>query len=134
MVDRNEETQSEWGELKNLASQKTGKRVGGHELGWGKDSTGNALLILNSVAAVFYNTPRSIRFSSTPQLKSLSPSIHFQVGPQPIPVTWSLRPSNKAGKFAWAVDDEEFGEQKKLTTAELSEAIETKLQQFLPIH
>jgi len=130
MAKKNEEAQSEWEKLKHSISQKRGKRVGGNELSWDKDLSGNALLVLNFVAASFYDRPRLIRFSSTPQLKSLSPSVHIQVGKAPAVVTWSLRPSSRADKFVWTVDDDELGVQKTLTSAELSDAVETKLANY----
>src|SRR5271157_3059642 len=130
MDKKDEEAQSEWEKLKHLISQKRGKRVGGNELSWDKDSFGKALVGPNFWATELLDRPRLIRFSSTPQLKSLSPSVHIQVGKAPAVVTWSLRPSSRADKFVWTVDDDELGVQKTLTSAELSDAVETKLANY----
>ena len=130
-MDYSDDTRSEWEELKRLVSQKNGKRIRDDELRWDEDLTGNRVLVLNVVAASFYDKPRLIRFSAQPQLKSLSPSIHVQVGKAPAVVTWSLKPSSRASKFAWTVDDE-LGVQKTLTSAELSEAVETRLVHYHP--
>jgi hypothetical protein len=133
MTSQGDEAQSEWKELKRLVSQKNGKRMGDYELRWDEDLTGNRVLVLNVVAASFYDgPPQMIRFTAQPQLKSLSPSIHVPVGKGPTAVTWSLAPSTKAGVFAWAIDDDEMEMQKKLATSELAEAIETKLVSYHP--
>jgi hypothetical protein len=138
MANKGDEAQSEWQDLQRLVSQKNGKRVGDQELRWDEDLTGNRVLVLNVVAASFVDlassptSRRVIRFTAQPQLKSMSPSIHVQIGKTPAPVAWSLSPSSKASKFAWVVHDDEIHMQKTLTTAELSDAVETTLVQYHP--
>src|ERR1035438_5710162 len=68
-MDYSDDTRSEWEELKRLVSQKNGKRIRDDELRWDEDLTGNRVLVLNVVAASFYDKTRLIRFFAQPQLQ-----------------------------------------------------------------